>query len=422
MNDVKLQAKNERIGILKAIDAIEASQCKPCPISKLRTYEKAGKHLCNGCDHFAKINALGLDLLSTSNASKAVPEVLNKSAYQLLKDRDWTDKEIQKHFGISNNDFDFFLSQNKLHRRKSLHGFTNKIDFDVNAYTEWVMQGKKDYAFCEYYGISGSALKVHKKKFGIKTSAIPKPPKPPKPKRIRKRPAKVEIVAQPTQSKSEGTPMSKITVDVYESHRERKMKDKDIAKLHNMSMPSLYQFKSKNGLSNKRKLAVVEPSEEDKAFIEAYENKEIDVSEEVNPIALVEHKGMPSIESDWKPADTSLAELFTPFTEEPEKALHDTRAMEQQFEIEKVKGEAELWKTRQKDMERKFFDLSGEHRQLDVEYQNLKSYCEAILKENSELKETVTLNHLLMKQQVRFLDRLDDLASNPSEAREFIWR
>lgn len=402
MNGVKLEAKNKRIGILKEIDAIEAIHCKPCPISKMTTYEKAGKHLCEGCEHFGKINALGVDLLSTSNASKAVPEVLNKSAYALLKDRDWTDKEIQSHYGIDNNDFIFFISQNDIRRRKStsrdeLVGVKKRIEFDVNAYTEWVMQGKKDYAFCEYYGLSISALKVHKKKFGVKKSDIPKPPKP---KRVRKRTAKVEIDPQPIQSKSEGTPLAKITVDVYESHRERKMKDKDIAALHNISMATLYQFKSKNGLSNKRKLA-------DPAPVEA-----------VEPIALVEPKEMPSIESDWKPevvVDTILPELA-------EKVLPDTLIIEQQYEIEKLQREAELWKSRQKDTERKFFDLSGDYRELDVDYRNLKTYCQKIEKENSELKETVTLNHLLMKQQVRFLDRLDDLVSNPTEAAEFVWR
>ncbi len=423
MNEAKVKAREERLRILKDIDTIEATVCKACPVSKLRTYEKQGKHLCNGCEHFAKINALGEDMIAVTNASRSVPDVLNKSAYELLKDRDWTDKEIQKHYGISNNDFDFFLSQNQLNSRKNLNGFTSRIHFDVNAYTEWVMQGKTDVAFCEYYGMSVSTLKVHKKKFGVKTSAIPKPPKPPKPKRVRKKPKKVQIDAQPIQSKSEGNPMAKISVDVYESHRERKMKDKDIAKLHNMSMPSLYQFKSKNGLSNKRKLAdpaPVEPTAEDKAFIEAYENKELDLE----PVALVEPAEMPSIESDWKPAEVvvNLAELAEKVSDEPETPLPNPVIIQQQYEIDKWKREAELWKFRQKETEQKFFDLSGDFRELEVDFTNFKTYCRTIEKENAELKETVILNHLLMKQSVRFLDRLDAMLENPKEASEFVWR
>jgi hypothetical protein len=38
------------------------------------------------------------------------------------------------------------------------------------------------------------------------------------------------------------------------------------------------------------------------------------------------------------------------------------------------------------------------------------------------LKETVTLNYLLMKQSVRFLDRLDAMVEAPKEAAEFVWR
>ena len=195
-----------------------------------------------------------------------------------------------------------------------------------------------------------------------------------------------------------------ITADEYYALKDKKMIDAEIAKLIEVNMNTLKRWKTKNNISasmRERKEAKEPMGKLESVIVSPVEENVVSELEMGNNADTVSVMNEPKQEGHSMTADQETI-------------------VELQYKKEQLERDVEMWKDRYRDFHDKFWNLSAEYTKLDADLRNSERDARMIAQENEELKETVTLNHLLMKQQVRFLDRLDSVTEKG--VGEFAWR
>jgi uncharacterized protein YihD (DUF1040 family) len=105
----------KRSDVLKQIDHIQDTICKPCPVNTSQGVEK-----CKGCEHFKQLNELGKMLTGISQERRGIKLTkvysnITKEAYLAEKDNDLTDRAIIELYN---------LNSNKLQKLKTEWGLT----------------------------------------------------------------------------------------------------------------------------------------------------------------------------------------------------------------------------------------------------------------------------------------------------------
>lgn len=127
----------------------------------------------------------------------------------------------------------------------------------------------------------------------------------------------------------------------------------------------------------------------------------------VEEIVKVENIVQKQIEPDWKEVGKTLG---TYFEKKNADALEDTEKLEMQYKIEKLERDIQLHKDTATKAVQELHLYTIDYRKLEVDFRNSEFKCKNLMTEVEDLKETVQLNHLLMRQHVKFLNRLDTVA------------
>lgn len=129
---------------------------------------------CNGnhcdCPAAVRIREIGKELGQLSRKRRKPPEQLNLQAYQLLKSWDWDNKQIRKHYGISQQDFTFWMRSNGLLRNKKegpkvVAKANEKLT--VELYMDLKAKGLSDAKIGEQFDMKQSQISYWRKKQGV---------------------------------------------------------------------------------------------------------------------------------------------------------------------------------------------------------------------------------------------------------------
>lgn len=160
-----------------------------------------------------------------------------------------------------------------------------------------------------------------------------------------------------------GKRVGKFSVEKYKDYQKQGLKDKEIAGKMGITTQSLYKFKSENGISKKHKA-----------------NNESPIVEK---------------------ATLKTENIIAAEVDESEK-------LQMQYKIEKLERDVQLHKDTAEKATSELRIYLHDYQKLEVDFRNSEFKCKNLLAEIEDLKETVQLNHLLMRQQVKFLNRLDN--------------
>lgn len=394
---IKERSKERQI-VMHSIDLIEAEHCAPCPISK-----SVGNHYkkCEGCNHFKDIKKLGTKLDQLSKENKKVPEELNKSTYILLSDRGWTNHQIRAHYKINGTAFYFFLESNGLTKSVKQPGPNLKIALTEKEYYEHKRQGKSDDDIRLLLGVHLHTLSLWKKRN--------------------------EIVMRKTsyakRQEKEVEQMSKLSIEMYQDFRAAGMKDKEIAKRAGVTITALYQFKTKNKLTNKRSISV-EVAKEVSKPVEAAKK----ISESVEPVNTVKEKpkAMPTIESNWNPLQDSINCYYENHSEKSDELKEKAKEMVKanlekvkihvvssepvanevedknerimhEYKVDKLIREIELHKELKEKSESQLRLYVNDYQSVVDEREQFKKRLEILLPEMEDLQ---TMNLIMMKKMI----------------------
>jgi hypothetical protein len=236
-------------------------------------------------------------------------------------------------------------------------------------------------------------------------------------KKARSRKTQVKTIS-PKREKIEVKELGKISIEMYQDYRAAGKKDTEIAKLSGMTTTSLYQFKSINGLSNKRSV----PAEVAKEVPEPIEAA-TKIPEPVEPVNTVKEKpkGMPTIESSWNPLQDSINCYYENHSEksaalkENAKGMINTKLEEIkikpivnvfgdseyrikfEYEAQRLQREIDLQKELKTKAESQLNLYIADYRNVVDEREHFKNRLELLLPEMEDLQ---TMNLIMMKKMI----------------------
>jgi hypothetical protein len=233
-------------------------------------------------------------------------------------------------------------------------------------------------------------------------------------KKVRSRKARVKTIS-PKRQKIEVKELGKISIELYQDYRAAGKTDTEISKILGMTQTALYQFKSNNGLSNKRKSAVESVKEVKKPVIKTETPKETPLVEKA--------KAMPTIESNWNPLQDSIncyyenhSEKSAEFKEnviakaltksdfhivkiEPVITISEdaTERIKLEYEVQKLNREIDLQKELKTKAENQLNLYIADYRNVVDEREHFKNRLDVLLPEMEDLQ---TMNLIMMKKMI----------------------
>jgi len=201
----------------------------------------------------------------------------------------------------------------------------------------------------------------------------------------------------------EETEVAKISVEQYKKYQSQGLKDKEIAERTGVTINTLYQFKSANGLTAKKK-NVSEPV------------GTVDDTTKVDKVQLQE-----TINKYYENHSEKAAELKAS-VQEPVKIAgidHDESThLKLELEIQKLKGDVYNQSQLRIKAEEQARLYTSDYRNLETDYLNSQSENKRLKEMLDKLKHTSQINVWLMEQHVGFVKQLDTV----TEVGEFAWR
>ena len=193
----------------------------------------------------------------------------------------------------------------------------------------------------------------------------------------------------------EETEVAKISVEQYKKYQSQGLKDKEIAERTGVTINTLYQFKSGNGLTAKKK----------------------DVSEPVVPVGVDKVQLQETINKYYENHSEKSAELKATI-QEPVKIAgidHDESArLKLELEIQKLKGDVYNQSQLRIKAEEQSRLYTSDYRNLEVDYLNSQSENKRLKEMLDKLKHTSQINVWLMEQHVGFVKQLDAITGEYS--------
>lgn len=174
--------------------------------------------------------------------------------------------------------------------------------------------------------------------------------------------------------------MSKLTVDAYNDYRAQGFKDKEISDILKVSIGKINRFKNLSGLTNKSTGSNTKAKENIK-------------SKSVVP---------KQVEPDW--IEPEKAEKYF---ENKKTVVVDPEKLEMEYHIDQLKRDLQLHKDTASKAVQDLHLYTNDYEKLAEDFRISEFNRKNLAAEVEDLKETVQLNHLLMRQHVKFLNRLD---------------
>jgi len=345
--------KQKRRDLMYRQGDLEEKHCKICPSQEPGTSANPEK-TCGGCPIYSELRNIGneLNAISVKSRMSNLPLELTANGFKKMVESSWILEDIRKHYHLSPFEFNEFINNNRL--RKS-HKEAKYKNISIKEYTDWINSGKLETAFCVENGISRTTLLNFKEYY------------------------KIELT-------NGGESMGKFSVEKYKEYQKQGLKDKEIAKKFGISIQSIYKYKSENGLSKKH-----------------------NTSDE-SPIVEIAPK---QVEPNWNEVQKTVDDYFEKKANTKEERVlaaevDDSEKLQMQYKIDKLERDVQLHKDTAEKATSELRIYLHDYQKLEVDFRNSEFKCKNLLAEIEDLKETVQLNHLLMRQQVKFLNRLDN--------------
>lgn len=116
----RLEMKRRRLELMDEQTKLDKERCDQCSGELQRT--PGGRIMPTAihctCSAATRIREIGEELNRLSTNRRKPPEHLNVEAYRLLKDWEWEEERIRKHYGITQQDWTFWKHSNGLMIRK----------------------------------------------------------------------------------------------------------------------------------------------------------------------------------------------------------------------------------------------------------------------------------------------------------------